>query len=53
MVAMRYEGRASFDAIGVAVGRTAAAVQRSLSRTRRMLHDCVQSKLARPTGVAP
>jgi RNA polymerase sigma-70 factor (ECF subfamily) len=53
MVAMRYEGRASFDAIGAAVDRTAAAVQRSLSRTRRMLHDCVQSKLARPTGVAP
>jgi len=51
MVAMRYEGRASFDAIGTAVGRTAAAVQRSLSRTRRMLHDCVQSKLARPSGV--
>jgi RNA polymerase sigma-70 factor (ECF subfamily) len=50
MVAMRYEGRASFDAIGVAVGRTAAAVQRSLSRTRRILHDCVQSKLARPNG---
>jgi RNA polymerase sigma factor (sigma-70 family) len=50
MVAMRYEGRASFDAIGAAVGRTGAAVQRALSRTRRMLHDCVQSKLARPQG---
>lgn len=45
MVSMRYEGRESFDAIGAVVGRTAAAVQRSLSRTRRMLHDCVQSKL--------
>lgn len=53
MVAMRYEGRASFDAIGAAVGRTAAAVQRSLSRTRRMLHDCVQSKLSRPSRVSP
>ncbi len=53
MVSMRYEGRASFDAIGAAVGRTAAAVQRSLSRTRRMLHDCVQSKLAHPPRVAP
>ncbi|MFM8802790.1 MAG: sigma-70 family RNA polymerase sigma factor [Planctomycetia bacterium] len=52
MVAMRYEGRASFDAIGTAVGRTAAAVQRSLSRTRRMLHDCVQTKLTRPNGAA-
>lgn len=53
MVAMRYEGRASFDVIGTAVGRTGAAVQRSLSRTRRMLHDCVQSKLARSSGMAP
>jgi RNA polymerase sigma factor (sigma-70 family) len=52
MVAMRYEGRASFDAIGAAVGRTTAAVQRSLSRTRRMLHDCVQAKLIRRKGVA-
>lgn len=53
MVAMRYEGRASFDAIGTVVGRTAAAVQRSLSRTRKLLHDCVQSKLTRGSGVAP
>jgi RNA polymerase sigma factor (sigma-70 family) len=53
MVAMRYEVRASFDTIGSAVGRTAAAVQRSLSRTRQMLHDCVQSKLTGPEGVSP
>lgn len=52
MVALRYEQQASFDAIGAAVGRTAAAVQRALSRTRRMLHDCVQSKLDRPSGAA-
>jgi RNA polymerase sigma-70 factor (ECF subfamily) len=53
MVAMRYESRASFDVIAATVGRTAAAVQRALSRTRRLLHDCVQSKLARTAGVAP
>lgn len=53
MVALRYESRASFDAIGVALGRTGAAVQRALSRTRRMLHDCVRSKLTRPQGMAP
>ncbi len=45
MVAMRYEQRASFDVIGTALGRTPAAIQRALSRTRRMLHDCVQAKL--------
>ena len=50
---MRYESRASFDTIGTAVGRTAAAVQRSLSRTRKMLHDCVQSKLSRGSGMTP
>jgi RNA polymerase sigma-70 factor (ECF subfamily) len=53
MVAMRYESRASFDVIAAAVGRTAAAVQRSLSRTRRVLHDCVQAKLKHPAGVVP
>jgi RNA polymerase sigma-70 factor (ECF subfamily) len=53
MVALRYEERASFDAIGAAIGRTAAAVQRSLSRTRRMLHDCVRAKLDRPQGAPP
>ena len=53
MVAMRYEGRASFDAIGLALGRTGAAVQRALSRTRRMLHDCVQSTLTRQQGTTP
>jgi RNA polymerase sigma-70 factor (ECF subfamily) len=52
MVAMRYEVRASFDDIASAVGRTAAAVQRSLSRTRRLLHDCVQAKMAHPRGVS-
>lgn len=52
MVAMRYEGRASFDAIGAALGRTSAAVQRSLSRTRRALHDCVRSKLSGIRGTA-
>jgi RNA polymerase sigma factor (sigma-70 family) len=53
LVALRYEGRASFDAIGTAVGRTAAAVQRALSRTRRMLHDCVAAKLAGMEELSP
>lgn len=45
MVAMRYEQKASFDTIGTALGRTPAAIQRALSRTRRALHDCLQAKL--------
>lgn len=50
MISMRYERRATFEAIGATVGRTAAAVQRALSRTRRMLHDCVRSKLVSSGG---
>ena len=50
MVSMRYERRESFDAIGATLGRTGQAIQRALSRTRRALHDCVQSKLARAEG---
>jgi RNA polymerase sigma-70 factor (ECF subfamily) len=50
MVAMRYERRASFDEIGAALGKTAAAIQRALSRSRKALYDCVQSKLARSEG---
>jgi RNA polymerase sigma factor (sigma-70 family) len=46
MVAMRYERHASFEEIGLALGKTAAAIQRALSRTRKALYDCVQSKLA-------
>lgn len=46
MVMMRYERRTSFDEIGAALGKTAGAIQRALSRSRKALHDCVQSKLA-------
>ena len=46
MVAMRYEQRHSFARIAEAVGRTAAAVQRAISRLRRSLHDCVRNELA-------
>lgn len=45
MVVMRYERRESFDTIGAALGSTAGAVQRALSRTRRALHDCVRQKV--------
>ncbi len=48
MVAMRYEQRQSFARIAAAVGRTAAAVQRTISRTRQALHDCVQGELTEP-----
>ncbi|MDG2380648.1 MAG: sigma-70 family RNA polymerase sigma factor [Pirellulaceae bacterium] len=45
MLALRYEQRASFADIGQAIDRSEMAVQRSLSRLRKRLYDCVQSKL--------
>ena len=45
MLSLRYEQRASFAEIGKSMGRTEAAVQRSLSRLRKRLHDCVRNKL--------
>ena len=45
MIAMRYEKRSSFEVIGAAVGRTAAAVQRAVSRVRKTLHRCIQQQM--------
>jgi RNA polymerase sigma-70 factor (ECF subfamily) len=50
MLTMRYEGRASFDDIGLVVGKSSGAVQRALSRVRKALHDCVRSKLIMSEG---
>jgi RNA polymerase sigma-70 factor (ECF subfamily) len=45
LVALRYEGSSTFDEISDHVGSTPAAVQRALSRVRKMLHGCVQRRL--------
>ena len=45
LIAMRYEGSASFDEISESVGSTPAAVQRALSRVRKMLHGCVGRRM--------
>lgn len=45
LIAMRYENSASFDEISERVGSTPAAVQRALSRIRKMLHRCVERRL--------
>jgi RNA polymerase sigma-70 factor, ECF subfamily len=52
MLAMRYEGRSSFEQIGKTVGATPAAVQRALSRLRKALHDCVQVTLRKTEELA-
>lgn len=45
MMVLRYEKKSSFDEIGRSLGGTAAAVQRTLSRIRKALHDCVHHNL--------
>lgn len=52
LVAMRYEGSSSFDEISEHVGSTPAAVQRALSRVRRMLHGCVQRRMRLAEGTS-
>lgn len=47
MLVLRYERQASFEQIAAAVEKTPAAVQRALSRLRKSLRDCVESKLGR------
>ena len=52
LVALRYEGSSTFDEISVHVGSTPAAVQRALSRVRKMLHGCVQRRLQLAEGAS-
>jgi RNA polymerase sigma-70 factor, ECF subfamily len=50
LVAMRYECDSSFDEISEYTDSTPAAVQRALSRVRRMLHGCVQRRMRLAEG---
>lgn len=45
LLVLRYERRQSFEQIGEAAGTTAGAAQRSLSRIRLALHDCILAAL--------
>ena len=45
MVNLRYQDNNSFEEIAIQVGSTPAAIQRSISRIRKKLHDCIQYKL--------
>ncbi len=45
LVTLRYESGASFDSISNQLNPTPAAIQRSLSRVRKLLHGCIQEKL--------
>jgi len=50
LIALRYEGSSSFDEISKHTGSTPAAVQRALSRIRKLLHGCVQKRLQLAEG---
>lgn len=45
LVTLRYESGASFDSISDQLNSTPAAIQRALSRVRKLLHGCIQKKL--------
>ncbi|MDA7937022.1 sigma-70 family RNA polymerase sigma factor [bacterium] len=50
LIAMRYEHDATFDEISSKMNSTPAAIQRALSRIRKMLHECTQRRLALSEG---
>ena len=52
LVALRYERSSSFDEISKHTGSTPAAVQRALSRIRKLLHECVQRRLQLAEGAS-
>lgn len=45
MMTLRFERRESFESIGESLGASAQAVQRALSRIRRVLQECVRTRL--------
>lgn len=51
MIKLRYEQNASFQEISESTGLTPAAVQRAISRIRKLLHGCIQKRM-RMTGEA-
>ncbi len=50
LIALRYERSSSFDEISKHTGSTPAAVQRALSRIRKLLHGCVQRRMQLAEG---
>lgn len=45
LITLRYEQDLSGDQLARAVGRNSSTVTVALSRTRRMLHNCIQARL--------
>ena len=52
LVALRYERSSSFEEISNHTGSTPAAVQRALSRIRKLLHGCVQRRMQLAEGAS-
>ena len=45
LITLRYEKNITFTEISERIGSTPAAVQRSLSRIRKLLHGCIQKRI--------
>ena len=52
LVSLRYERSSSFDEISKQTGSTPAAVQRALSRVRKLLHGCIQRRMQLAEGTS-
>lgn len=52
LIALRYEADASFQEISGKVDSSPTAVQRALSRTRKLLHGCVKKKIRWAEGLS-
>jgi RNA polymerase sigma-70 factor (ECF subfamily) len=52
IMALRYEKQWSFEEIGETLESSGQAIQRALSRIRRSLHDCVQTRLQTAQGAS-
>ena len=52
LIALRYERGSSFEHISAQLGSTPTAVQRALSRIRKLLHGCVQRRMQLAEGGA-
>lgn len=50
IMALRYEKRQSFEEIGGVLESSAQAIQRTISRIRQSLHDCVRTRLQTAGG---
>src|SRR5205814_1589051 len=50
ILSLRYEKRQSFEEIGVLLESSSQAIQRTISRLRQSLHDCIRLRIETAGG---